>query len=50
VLLDLAVILPEVPVHRGVKSGESDFPHPYKKIKSFPVTESTERGNLITES
>jgi hypothetical protein len=50
VLLDLAVIIPEVLIHRGVKRGEPDFPLYYKKIDSFPVTESAECGKLIRES
>jgi hypothetical protein len=50
VLLDPAVILPEVFVHRAIKRSGPDFPLPYKKIKSFPVTESAERGKLIRDS
>jgi hypothetical protein len=50
VLPDPAVILPEVPVHRGVKSGDPDFSPSYKKIKSFPVSESAERGKRIRDS
>jgi hypothetical protein len=49
-LPDPAVILLEVPVHRVVKRGEPDFPLLYKKIKSFPVPDSADRGKLITES
>ncbi len=39
----------EVLVHRGVKRSIPDSP-PYKKIKSFPIPESAERGKLISES
>jgi hypothetical protein len=49
-LLDLAVILPEVLVHHGVKRDEPDYPLYNKKIDSFPVSESAECGKLIRDS
>jgi hypothetical protein len=48
VSLDPATILMDV--HRGRKKVEPAFPLLYKKIKSFPVIESEERGKLIKGS
>jgi len=47
VLPDLGVILPEVLVHHWEKTGAPVFPLTYKKIKSFPVPESADPGNLM---